>query len=109
MIAHAKILRQRFPGCKVVFIGPCIAKKREARESGLISGVLTFEDLRRFMIERGVTFPLPDAVDEFEAFSCTGITGDGVANRSKSYPIRIRSKSVRRGMTMWRWTVRRTV
>ena len=88
MIAHAKILRQRFPGCKVVFIGPCIAKKREARESGLISGVLTFEDLRRFMIERGVTFPLPDAVDEFEAFSCTGITGDGVANRSKSYPIR---------------------
>ena len=68
MIAHAKILRQRFPGCKVVFIGPCIAKKREA--------------------ERGVTFPLPDAVDEFEAFSCTGITGDGVANRSKSYPIR---------------------
>ena len=72
----------------MVFIGPCIAKKREARESGLISGVLTFEDLRRFMIERGVTFPLPDAVDEFEAFSCTGITGDGVANRSKSYPIR---------------------
>ncbi len=50
--------------------------------------LMTFEDLRRFMIERGVTFPLPDAVDEFEAFSCTGITGDGVANRSKSYPIR---------------------
>ena len=88
MIAHAKMLRQRFPGCKVVFIGPCIAKKREARESGLVSGVLTFEDLRRFMIERGITFPLPDAVDEFESFSCTGITGDGVANRSKSYPIR---------------------
>ena len=54
----------------------------------LASGVLTFEDLRRFMIERGITFPLPDAVDEFESFSCTGITGDGVANRSKSYPIR---------------------
>ena len=62
MIAHAKMLRQRFPGCKVIFIGPCIAKKREARESGLIAGVLTFEDLRRLMVERGLTFPLPDAV-----------------------------------------------
>lgn len=88
MIAHAKILRKRFPGCKVVFIGPCIAKKREARESGLISGVLTFEDLRRFMIERGITFPMPDEVEEFEKYSCTGITGGNSANRSKSYPVR---------------------
>ena len=88
MVAHAKILRQRFPGCKVVFRGPCIAKKREARESGIISGVLTFEDLRRFMVERGVTFPLPDAREEFERFSCTGITGEAPANRSKSYPVR---------------------
>ena len=90
MIAHAKILRQRFPDCKVVFIGPCIAKKREAKESGLISGVLTFEDLRRLMVERGLTFPLPDAgpQEEGEKFSCTGITGTAPANRSKSYPIR---------------------
>lgn len=88
MIAHAKILRKRFPGCKVVFIGPCIAKKREARESGLISGVLTFEDLRRFMIERGITFPMPDEIEEFEKYSCTGITGGNSANRSKSYPVR---------------------
>ena len=88
MIAHAKMLKKRFPGCKVVFIGPCIAKKREAKESGLISGVLTFEDLRRFMVERGVTFPLPDAREEFERYSCTGITGEAPANRSKSYPVR---------------------
>ena len=89
MIAHAKMLRQRFPGCKVIFIGPCIAKKREARESGLIAGVLTFEDLRRLMVERGLTFPLPDAVAlEGEKYGCTGIPGENPANRSKSYPIR---------------------
>ena len=89
MIAHAKILRQRFPGCKVIFIGPCIAKKREAKESGLISGVLTFEDLRRLMVERGLTFPLPDTVAlEGERYGCTGISGEAPANRSKSYPIR---------------------
>ncbi|HIZ87913.1 MAG TPA: PAS domain S-box protein [Candidatus Coprenecus pullistercoris] len=88
MIAHAKMLRKRFPGCRVVFIGPCIAKKREARESGLIDGVLTFEDLRRFMTERGVTFPLPDAQEEFERYSCTGITDGTPANKSKCYPVR---------------------
>ena len=89
MIAHAKMLRQRFPGCKVIFIGPCIAKKREARESGLIAGVLTFEDLRRLMVERGLTFPLPDAVAlEGEKYGCTGISGEAPANRSKSYPVR---------------------
>lgn len=45
MIAHAKILKSRFPDCSVVFVGPCIAKKREAKESGVLAGALTFEEL----------------------------------------------------------------
>ena len=44
MIAHAKILKQAHPEAKIVFIGPCIAKKREGKESGWIDGVVTFED-----------------------------------------------------------------
>lgn len=80
MIAHAKMLRKRFPGHKIVFIGPCIAKKREAKESGLVDGVLTFEDLRTLMVERGLVFPMPGAA--------SGNAEDGLpANRSKSYPI----------------------
>ena len=45
VIAHAKLLKQEYPDHKIVFIGPCIAKKRECDESGIIDGVLTFEEL----------------------------------------------------------------
>lgn len=85
MIAHAKILKEKHPDAKIVFIGPCIAKKREAKESGLISGVLTFEDLKNMMVERGLQFPLynPDAVPQ----NTTPSLNDNVANKSKSYPI----------------------
>lgn len=46
MVAHARMLKKRDPEASVVFIGPCIAKKREAAESGIIDGVLTFEELK---------------------------------------------------------------
>lgn len=49
MIAHGKLLKQRYgPEVKVVFIGPCTAKKDEyLREEhrGIIDAVLTFEEL----------------------------------------------------------------
>ena len=54
MVAHAKMLRERKPGAKIVFIGPCIAKKREAKESGVVDGVLTFEDLSAMFADKGI-------------------------------------------------------
>jgi len=54
MIAHAKMLRAKWPDCKVVFIGPCIAKKREAAESSLVDAVLTFEELQHLFEERHI-------------------------------------------------------
>lgn len=49
MIASGKILKELNPNCKVVFIGPCIAKKSEAKEEdlvGIIDYVLTFQELK---------------------------------------------------------------
>lgn len=54
MIAHCKMLKARFPEAKVVFLGPCIAKKREAAESGCVDGVLTFEELREWLEQSGL-------------------------------------------------------
>lgn len=49
MIAHAKKIKQDHgANCKVIFVGPCIAKKDEADRKelkGLVSVVLTFEEL----------------------------------------------------------------
>ncbi|MDE7464118.1 MAG: 4Fe-4S binding protein, partial [Clostridiales bacterium] len=59
MVAHAKILRERYKNAAIVFIGPCIAKKREAAESGIISGALTFEELAALLSENGIEIASP--------------------------------------------------
>ncbi|MGG5460322.1 [Fe-Fe] hydrogenase large subunit C-terminal domain-containing protein [Clostridium sp. B9] len=49
MIAAARVIKKLSPDAKVVFIGPCIAKKAEAREKDLVGSVdyvLTFEELK---------------------------------------------------------------
>ena len=78
MVAHAKMIRKKHPDAKVVFIGPCIAKKREARESGVVDGVLTFEDLSAMFADKGVD---PAAIARIP------VKEGGSANRAKYYPI----------------------
>jgi len=49
MIASGRVLKKLNPNCKVVFIGPCIAKKGEAKEKDLLGDidyVLTFAELK---------------------------------------------------------------
>ncbi len=49
MGAIAKYIKDRDPDCKVVFIGPCTAKKMEIKEdkvSQYVDSVLTFEELQ---------------------------------------------------------------
>lgn len=49
MIAAGKVLKELNPNCKVVFIGPCIAKKSEAKEKdliGIIDYVLTYQEVK---------------------------------------------------------------
>ena len=48
MIAHGRMLKEKHPGCAVVFIGPCAAKKQEILRPGNIGAVdvvLTFTEL----------------------------------------------------------------
>ncbi len=45
MYYTAQIAKEQYPDAKLVFIGPCIAKRKEARKYGLVDYVLTFEEL----------------------------------------------------------------
>ena len=54
MVAHGMEIKRQQPQAKVVFIGPCIAKKAEAEESGVIDAVLTFDELAQMLQEAGV-------------------------------------------------------
>ncbi len=52
-LTHAKLLKEKYgDDIKVVFIGPCIAKKNEAdRNPELISAALTFDELKYWFSE----------------------------------------------------------
>ena len=48
MIAHGRMLKKKYPGCAVIFIGPCAAKKNEIlrpENMGAVDLVLTFQEL----------------------------------------------------------------
>lgn len=74
-IAHAKILKSENPDCKIVFVGPCIAKKKECKESGLIDGVLTFEDLIELFKENNIQIKETTA------------SGKAIWNKERFFPI----------------------
>ncbi len=54
MIAHAKELKKEYEGAKVVFLTPCIAKKKEIlkREvSGIVDATISMEEMFNFLNE----------------------------------------------------------
>lgn len=55
MQAHCMSIKKRHPNAKTVFIGPCVAKKDEASYyEGIVDGVLTFDELTRWLIEENI-------------------------------------------------------
>lgn len=48
MIAHGMMLKEKYPGCKVVFLSPCIAKFKEMEDDRFkdnVDAMITMEDL----------------------------------------------------------------
>lgn len=45
---------RQWPGARRVFIGPCVAKRAEARASSFIENVLTFEELGSILVAAGI-------------------------------------------------------
>jgi len=58
MVAHARLIRREYEKVKVVFIGPCIAKKAEIEEEeirGEVDAVLTFKELKSWFQEEHIS------------------------------------------------------
>ena len=72
MVAMARVLHDpslHGPDAKIVFVGPCIAKKGEAAAADIlfeIDAVLTFDELRQMFADRDIT-PTDGADDGFDA------------------------------------------
>ena len=59
MVFTARLMKKEFPGCKVVFVGPCAAKKLEAIRADIRSDVdfvLTFEELQGMFEAKEINF-----------------------------------------------------
>ena len=58
-IAMGRLIKLGYnPKAKVVFIGPCVAKKAEAKDdknAGIVDAVLTFAELKEMFAARGIT------------------------------------------------------
>ena len=74
MVASARVIKTLIPGAKVVFIGPCIAKKSEAMLpdlKGAVDFVLTFQELAAIFAAAGVVLAKqPD--EEYSQASWSG-------------------------------------
>lgn len=79
MIAHAKLIKEAHPDAAIVFVGPCIAKKQEAEDSGLIDTVLTFEEILDWLAAKEI---------DIASQPKTIARGDGMCvNSSLNYPV----------------------
>lgn len=68
MQTHAKLIKQKNPAARVVFIGPCISKKDESESyPGLVDMVLTFDELDEWLDENKIELTgcstNPDAIE----------------------------------------------
>ena len=72
-------MKKQYPGCKVVFVGPCAAKKLEAIREDIRSDVdfvLTFEELMGMFEAKEIDF---DALEESDVLNEGTAAGRGFA------------------------------
>lgn len=69
MIAHGKILKEKYPDAKIVYAGSCLSKKMEVLETevqNVIDGVLTFDEIDEWIKEEKIVLNQREP-DEFDA------------------------------------------
>ena len=102
MIATAKYLKEKDKNCKIVFIGPCIAKKMEVKDNdkeNFIDVAITFEELeamfsaKEFELEKFEETKLNDASYYGRVFARSGGLSESVKealieNGNKDYDLK---------------------
>lgn len=71
MVLTARLIKQKEPNCKIVFVGPCAAKKLEASRKSIrsyVDFVLTFEEVAGMFEAKGVDWTeIPEGEPLFRA------------------------------------------
>ena len=75
MVFTARLMKKKYPGCKVVFVGPCAAKKLEAIREDIRSDVdfvLTFEELQGMFEAKEINFETIEPMHDLNEGSAAG-------------------------------------
>jgi [FeFe] hydrogenase (group B1/B3) len=75
MVYTARLMKKKYPGCKVVFVGPCAAKKLEAIRADIRSDVdfvLTFEELQGMFEAKEINFETIEPMYDLNEGSAAG-------------------------------------
>ena len=75
MVFTARLMKKKYPGCKVVFVGPCAAKKLEAMREDIRSDVdfvLTFEELQGMFEAKEIDFETIEPLHDLNEGSAAG-------------------------------------
>ena len=75
MVYTARLMKKEYPGCKVVFVGPCAAKKLEAIREDIRSDVdfvLTFEELQGMFEAKEIDFETIEPMYDLNEGSAAG-------------------------------------
>jgi len=90
MVFTARLMKKEHPGCKVVFVGPCAAKKLEAIREDIRSDVdfvLTFEELMGMFQAKDIDFaniesgePMNEGTAAGRGFAVSGGVAKAVEN-----------------------------
>lgn len=95
MVATARSVKQKMPNARVVFIGPCAAKKLEAMRKTVRSDVdfvITFEELAAIFEAKGIDFetydkeePIHDASGAGRGYAVAGGVASAVESCIREY------------------------
>lgn len=90
---------KQWPGARRVFIGPCVAKRAEARASKFVENVLTFEELGSILVAAGIdviecedTTPDRTATSTGRKFAISGGVSSAVVSAAASHNVKAEEK-----------------
>lgn len=87
MQAHCKDIKRRYPNAKIVFVGPCVAKKDEAQYyEGFADAVLTFDELTEWLKNEKIELKKEMDSDEHSRARFFPTTGGILKTMTKDNP-----------------------
>lgn len=92
----AEMAKKADPDCVTVFIGPCLAKRREGFDDDLIDYVLSMEEVNAFLLAKGINVTTVEAT-EIEHLPTTSARNFAVSGGvAESIRVRLEDKSILR-------------